>query len=244
MVRPNEEIDGYIYTLTNTVNGKVYVGQTFYAHKRYLRHLRDKQRSKNPMYDDMKLYGKDKFEFHVEVKIHGQKKEVKETLCELEKVYVDKFNSFAPNGYNRTLGGQGTNGCKFEFSDIHKKRLSLSMKGREPWNKGHKYGPEFRQKVSDSVREFYKNHSTWNKGMKMDFDFCKRTAEGTKNAMKKRLENDPSFHTILSEGAKRAATGTTWMNNPATSEQKRVHPEDIDSYKAKGFVLGRGWISC
>lgn len=51
-----------------------------------------------------------------------------ELLCLAEVEAIEKFNSFSPNGYNLTLGGEGLNG--HVFSESHKKRISLANIGK------------------------------------------------------------------------------------------------------------------
>ena len=94
-----------IYSITNKVNGKVYVGQS----KNIARRLRDhKSAMMNPdnksynkqLYRDMREFGIENFDFKIE------------ELCEKcdldkrEKYYVKKYDS-NNNGYNLTVGGAG-----------------------------------------------------------------------------------------------------------------------------------------
>lgn len=51
-----------------------------------------------------------------------------ELLCLAEIEAIEKFNTFAPNGYNLTKGGEGLNG--HVFTELHKKRISLAQTGK------------------------------------------------------------------------------------------------------------------
>jgi len=71
------------------------------------------------------------------IKKHGKKNTIMsviaecdnwELLCLAEMEAIEKFNSFAPNGYNLTKGGEGLNG--HVFTELHRKRISLALKGR------------------------------------------------------------------------------------------------------------------
>ena len=101
-----------IYSITNKINGKMYIGQTINdfekrwgEHKRELRkniHCNDKlQRAWNK-------YGEESFEFEV-VHICDEL----DNLNRLEVYYIYKYNSFN-DGYNLTVGGDGVEGCNEE----------------------------------------------------------------------------------------------------------------------------------
>jgi group I intron endonuclease len=86
-----------IYKITNKINKKVYIGQTVQPlTRRFTQHAC----AKTILGNAIRKYGKDSFimEILLEVK----------TLDELnsnEEIYIKKFNSLAPNGYNAAYGG-------------------------------------------------------------------------------------------------------------------------------------------
>ena len=96
---------GYIYCITNLINGKQYIGKTTYSvTKRFKEHCKDFKRErceKRPLYDAMNKYGIENF--------------VVEQLCECandelssyEIQYIKKYNTYY-KGYNATKGGDGT----------------------------------------------------------------------------------------------------------------------------------------
>lgn len=93
-----------IYVITNSVNGKKYVGKTcFSVEKRFKEHLSDyrkRSNEKRPLYYAMKKYGTDKFSVE---KIE----ECTNLLAEeREKYWISKLDTFK-NGYNATVGGDG-----------------------------------------------------------------------------------------------------------------------------------------
>lgn len=94
-----------IYIIRNTVNDKVYIGQTCQSVKeRFCQHLKpstSKQRGSYKIYNAMKKYGRDKF--YVETLETG----ISESEIDQKEIeYIEKFNSFE-NGYNSTPGGDG-----------------------------------------------------------------------------------------------------------------------------------------
>ena len=92
-----------IYIIRNTVNNKVYIGQTCRSvHERFMQHLKpsvSKQRGTYKIYNAINKHGKDKFYIEVlETNICA------DDIDNREIYYIDLYNSYN-NGYNSTLGG-------------------------------------------------------------------------------------------------------------------------------------------
>jgi group I intron endonuclease len=102
---------GYIYRITNTVNGKVYIGQTKQHdfEKRWSLHKQSIKWKKGgcPLLKAAMLkYGVEHFKFEVIIICFDA------DLMEMEKEYIVRYNSVTPNGYNILPGGQGGGGFK------------------------------------------------------------------------------------------------------------------------------------
>ena len=102
---------GYIYKITNLVNGKSYIGQTIRTiEERWKQHVKDSNSNKDDFYlhRAIRKYGKENF---VIEEIFSTVKEsifeLKEELNDHEKYYIKLFNTYNPDGYNMTLGGEG-----------------------------------------------------------------------------------------------------------------------------------------
>lgn len=164
---------GYIYLRTNSINGKKYVGQAttkrFKARqaewKSIYRHYAGKAinaaRAK---------YGIDAFDFEI-------LKECKdEELDYWEKYYIKELNTKVPYGYNMTDGGEGCSGSS--VSDETKKKISETLKGNIPWNKGKTniYSEEWRKKQ----REAHKGKAPWNKGKQWSEEWKQKMSETKK----------------------------------------------------------------
>ena len=94
---------GYIYSITNKINNKKYIGKTEYNNpiKRWQEHLRDSKRFDRPLYKAIRKYGKENFIFEVLFSdLYG------EELCEKEVETIKNYGTYH-NGYNATLGGDG-----------------------------------------------------------------------------------------------------------------------------------------
>lgn len=96
-------MNGSIYLIKNSINNKVYIGQTIQpVEKRFHQHLRlSATNSKQAIHKAMKGIGKNNFSFEI---LETNLKTYDE-LNEKEEFYIRKYNSIAPNGYNLCPGG-------------------------------------------------------------------------------------------------------------------------------------------
>lgn len=96
-------MNGSIYIIRNTINDKVYIGQTIQAvERRFRAHLSsDPRRYHQAILWAMEKLGRDKF--YVETIVTGI--ETTDELDKLEEKYIREYNSMKPNGYNLCPGG-------------------------------------------------------------------------------------------------------------------------------------------
>ena len=148
-----------IYLARNLVNGKVYVGYDSSWPKRKHEHQYHSQHtdSNKMFYNAIRKYGWDNFEWSV---IY-QSEDAEHTLKVMENHFIEQYRSYIhypdSNGYNMTLGGEGTIGAvqtpetrrkisealkgktkgrpKRPFTEEHKQNMSKAKKGSVPWNK-------------------------------------------------------------------------------------------------------------
>ena len=132
---------GSIYKITNTVNGKSYIGKTIQdAEKTRIRdHLRGK--GSQPVKDAIEKYGKDALTYEI---LHDGI--IPEFLDTLEKEAIAKFNTVAPHGYNRNRGGSGS----VKHSEEARRKMSESTKGENHPMYGKKHSDETKQKISEA----------------------------------------------------------------------------------------------
>lgn len=126
---------GIIYKITNTINGKVYIGQTIQSLKRRFQH-HCRTDGKMPFQRAIQKYGKESF--------------VTEELCSattlenldlLEIYLIQYYNSVVPYGYNVALGGSGSVMTGRKHSKETKLKMSESALGRT-------FSEETRKKMS------------------------------------------------------------------------------------------------
>jgi group I intron endonuclease len=154
---------GYIYKITNTVNNKVYIGETrqddvqtrWNSHKKSVKY----GNGCPLLMAAFRKYGIDKFKFEIIVICFD------EARFEMEKYYIKKYNTFGENGYNATAGGEGggaftgkkhtpENVAKMierntNFYKIEENRKALSEKLKEKY----RTDPTYREKISAYQKE-------------------------------------------------------------------------------------------
>ena len=89
-----------IYIIRNTVNNKVYVGQTNNIKNRMYKHFSEaRNKSDNmPIHEAMRELGMDKFYYEI---LESNAKDPDEREC----YWISLLNSLVPYGYNKTIGG-------------------------------------------------------------------------------------------------------------------------------------------
>ena len=113
---------GYIYKITNTLNDKVYIGQTIKTvQKRFTQH---KNNSNKEYFSQIVLY-KAFNKYGIESFICEEIEEVpNDKLDEREKYWIEYYDSYF-NGYNSTLGGRTTQLYNWDTDDIIEKYMIL-----------------------------------------------------------------------------------------------------------------------
>lgn len=113
-----------IYTITNLLNGKVYVGQSRNTvSSRWYKHIRgDGSKCASVIHKAIVKHGAENFKFSV-----IDFCETIEQMDYKEKYHIKTLNTMSPNGYNITSGG----GHGFVYTKEHRARLSESAKNKD-----------------------------------------------------------------------------------------------------------------
>lgn len=141
-----------IYKITNTLNNKVYIGQTIhylFPLKRINAHFKKAGNGVDLVYRAFKKYGKDIFSIDLiatALDLH--------TGNELEKFFIKHFNSLVPIGYNIREGG--LNGGKLPKEIIEK--IANKNRGKPSKLKGVPKSVEHKQNMSKSRKGFDTNN--------------------------------------------------------------------------------------
>ena len=156
----SDDTKGYIYTITNVINGKKYVGQTNNPYKRWKKHISESKKKelpyKNYLYSAIKKYGLINFEFNI-IDVCDIK-----DVNEKEIFWIKELKTIVPNGYNLLPGGMVLYGKDNPFyghkhSDETKEKISKK-------NTGRKHSKEeiekMREKNLDEKNPFYNKKHT------------------------------------------------------------------------------------
>lgn len=94
-----------IYKITNKINNKSYIGLSSDIERRFVEHRRRKDGRNKVLYRAFTLYGLENFEFSIIELCNATQ------LPEREKYWIAYYDTYN-NGYNETLGGEGT--CRID----------------------------------------------------------------------------------------------------------------------------------
>jgi len=154
-----------IYKITNTINNKVYIGQSWDISKRWVQHTRYK--CNTHLKSAFDKYGVVNFDFEVIKELHDTPL-TQIFLDAYEKKYIMEYcTTDQTKGYNQREGGAGGSP-----SEETRAKISISMIGkiRSPETrikmsvskKGTKHSADSRANNSNS----HKGQTAWNKGKK------------------------------------------------------------------------------
>ena len=247
---------GVIYKWTNKINGKSYIGQTIDEEGRKKDHIRGKY--KCYFHDAIKKYGIENFDYEVIERIEES------LLSEREIYWINYYDTFN-NGYNLTLGGEGTRGFSHGFTEEQKKNLSEKHKGLIPWNKGKRgiYSEETLKKIgardhslcwTEELRkqqsEKLKGRPSPNKGKTTSEETKQKISKSVKESFDRNNTREKLSKILKGKPSKRKGNhygpnlihsqtmkNKVHMNNGKIS--KMIDKELIEEYKNNGWILGR-----
>lgn len=182
-----------VYSATNKVNNKSYIGQTGYTLEfRRKVHLDNSKSGRDNLYfyNAIRKYGEDNFVWQVLCKCS-----TKQELVKMEMYYIRYYSTVIPNGYNLTFGGEGNLGWK--PSEETRLKWSKMNKGR---NKGktweEMYGEEKAKKMKEHCSKVFSGRviseeqkqklSVVNKGKKLSVETKRRIGDSVRGQKRTR----------------------------------------------------------
>lgn len=207
---------GYIYKITNLIDGKIYIGKTKYSiDSRYKGHLRQALKNKNlnitssNLYNAINKYGVDNFT------VEQIEECPYENLSEREIFWIKELDARNPFvGYNICKGGEcGPGGPMFKghkHTEETKKQMSINRKGENNSNYGNKWHQ------SDELKALHSKLSSGeNNGM-----YGKKHTETSK------------------EKNRKAHLGKKAYSNIELDDVKMLTPEEAIYYLNHGYIEG------
>lgn len=137
---------GYIYLVTNKINGMKYVGQSIQLdiRTRWNGHHSKKRTVGKILYSAYKKYGIENFDYKIICICFD------EDTNKYEVEYIKKYNTVYPNGYNLLEGGNNK-----RHNEETKRLLSEMNKGKPSSNLGKKQTVEQKLKTSILLKNLY-----------------------------------------------------------------------------------------
>jgi group I intron endonuclease len=197
---------GYIYLITNKVNGKQYVGQTICkdVESRWRQHKWHSNRNLGTYISNaFKKYAIENFKFQIICICFD------EDCNQYEEEYIVKFNTISPNGYNLESGGNNHK-CHSET----KKKLSEMNKGKN--------NPQFGKKWTNELKEKRKKETIGERNPNFGKKSVNRKNVGMYDSENKLIEK---FNSI-NEASKKTKINETSISGVCNGKHK----------KAGGFV--------
>lgn len=178
-----------IYSATNTLNGKMYIGQTKKTlNERIVSHYKNRYKApaerRTHFQNALIKYPKNVFKWEV-ISVC----ETNEQLNTLEASCIKKFDTIN-NGYNTTPGGTGgdtfTNNPRKEQI---RSRMGKHMIGKTPWIKGRHHTPEVKRILAEAGRNRVISEETREKiraskiGKKLPPEWCESLSRARKGLL-------------------------------------------------------------
>ena len=190
-----------IYLVTNLINQKSYVGKTKYSvEKRWKRHIAtSRNSSKSILHKAIRKYTSERF--HVQVLATNVPEY---EIDAMETIWIFLMNTYVPNGYNMTKGGEGgLDLCK-------KSRNKQIEKAKQQWK-----DPEYRKKLSQGLKarwadpEYRKaREAVYTKEYRQNMREAQLRRELNpkyKETMRKKVYDNPEFRSKVSLKAKKVS---------------------------------------
>ena len=181
----NAETVGYLYRITNSVNGMQYIGVSKHPAKRFKKHCtKPSTNRKSLLGNAIQKYGADKFDLEVLVQ------STMEYCFDLEIKAIEALETRTPKGYNITAGGEGYAGFFGENHHMYgKKKPAAFGEYMSKLFTGRPIPLEQREKISASLKGKKHSAETIEKRTKA-ITGLKRTEETKKKLREWRMSDE------------------------------------------------------
>lgn len=217
---------GYVYVITNKVNGKKYVGQTVVSiERRWIQHLSAARKgSPYALHGAIRKYGDHSFSVRCCEEVLGAFQEI----LDAEIKHIQQQGSLYPQGYNLTPGGEGIDWSNPDLRERHQKAIKISS-SKESWKKAQKIGaskrtsdPQWQALTLENLQRMHSDPA-WQK--------ANRESLQTRHA-------NPAFKARLAEGISKRSDGP-WRENHRVA-MERMHSDPVFKKKRTDWLTVSG----
>lgn len=171
----------YLYTITNQVNGKQYIGISSQTARRWIEHKSG--HGSKLVYQAIKKYGIENLRFDP---LYGG---CEDDIKRLEVILIAECGTMAPDGYNLTEGGEGSTGWKPGIET--RQKMSQAHSGKNNAMYGRKHSKETKKKIARKAM-----------GRKMSEEVCKKNSRpGSKNPRARKVLADGKEYDCMKDAA-------------------------------------------
>ena len=236
---------GYVYLVTNLVNGKKYVGCTSWTvQRRWRRHITlADSGSPQLVHKAIRKHGRDNFHVEVLEEVRGGGRK---DLIKAEKHYISKQACIAPEGYNLTSGGEGADFSVAAFREKHfasmqqvyadpEWRASIARANRKKSN-----DPNYRAVFLTAMQKMHSDpeyqlaHANSHHKMAENPEWQKFRA-----AQNRKMASDPSWQKAHTKAMRSRAKDPEWRKRNAEAMRKLAkNPEWLSKVRENGLKGG------
>lgn len=201
-------ITGYVYLITNRVNGKKYVGCTKVSlERRWEQHRSAATKGSSlALHRALRKYGPGSFTIEPIEEVEG----TYGALLSAEVRLIATHGTIFPVGYNLTSGGEGVD---YDVPVVRAKQLA-GVRARSE-------NPDWQQRTAEANRkkamdpEWLTATTKANRRKAADLDWQKATTEGAR-----KRSADPGWHAAMVEGARKRVLDPHWQTASAEALQR------------------------
>ena len=228
---------GYIYETTNLINGHKYIGQ--HTSEEFDPNYKG---SGKLLKQAINKYGWDNFSVRMLCPCFSREELDNEEIMAIAYLHAVESDEY----YNLSAGGQQGNIRGSKLSDATKMRMSRSHKGLLAGDKNPMYGrvhsPETRAKLSKSLKGLMVGEKNPRYGYEMtesEKSHLSEITSGENNPFygKKHTKESKSKMTQAKLGSNNPGANKIWITRG--TQNKRVHPSELDVYIQEGWKKGR-----
>jgi hypothetical protein len=227
---------GFIYIITNKINGKKYIGRKYFFDKHGKEtNWKDYLGSSKSLKQDIKLFGKDNFERQIILTCDTEKE-----LAEMEVQLIEQYNATKDPMFYNISNGTGkiyTTPESVQKGLITRSKWSTEKKHKSKQNLINAFknmSEETKKLKSEKISKAHKDNESFKKMRSIVQEAVwKNHSEGKKQEILEKRSNSNTMHwsSLTEDEKKRHGSIRKNWHASLTEEQKREHGKKISEAK-------------